>query len=352
VHERGIDNIIIRFNYSIFVRLIFYLAELMLLCGYWHRSGFPSTIIKRSAVLIKVGGLSIRFLLLVELSYRRLALPAEDKESELYIGTSFAYVIIKQEIIMQNGLYVATSGLLMQQMRVDNISNNLSNVNTNGFKKDLALFSDYRPVDKRFPQNWVQKTLYNKTINSSVKLDDIYTNHEQGHFVPTNNSLDLALEDPNNFFAVETPWGIRYTKNGEFTLNSDGEMVTRDGFNVLDANTNAPIQIPQNMGAISITKEGQVFAGDTNIAQVGVAHFNDLEYLQKVGHNLYTAVDILPQVPENPTVLQGFVESSNVNPIQEMVLMVDAMRGFEMYQKMIQTYDTLNEQASTAIARL
>ncbi|MDR2869906.1 MAG: flagellar hook-basal body protein [Deferribacteraceae bacterium] len=253
---------------------------------------------------------------------------------------------------MQNGLYVATSGLLMQERRVDAISNNLANVNTNGFKKDLALFSDYRPVDKRFPQNWIQKSLYNKTINSDVKLDDIATNHEQGHFRHTGNGFDLALEDTHNFFAVETPWGIRYTKNGEFTLNSEGELVTRDGFNVLDANTNAPILIPQGMGSISVSREGNVFAGDTNIAQVSVAWFNDLAYLQKSGHNLYSAVDTLPQRPANATVLQGFVESSNVNPITEMVQMVDAMRGFEMYQKMIHTYDALNEQASNAIARM
>ena len=96
---------------------------------------------------------------------------------------------------MQNGLYVATSGLLMQERRVDAISNNLSNVNTNGFKKDLALFSDYRPVDKRFPQNWIQKSLYNKTIHPSVKLADIYTIHEPVHFPKTDNYFDLAFQE-------------------------------------------------------------------------------------------------------------------------------------------------------------
>ena len=186
---------------------------------------------------------------------------------------------------MQNGLYVATSGLLMQERRVDAISNNLSNVNTNGFKKDLALFSDYRPVDKRFPQNWIQKSLYNKTINSSVKLDDIYTSHEPGHFRKTDNNFDLALQDNNCFFAIETPWGIRYTRNGEFTLNSNGELVTRDGFNVLDANTGSPKDLPENMGFVSITKEGNILADDTVVGQSAVAWFKDLDYLQKVGHN-------------------------------------------------------------------
>lgn len=253
---------------------------------------------------------------------------------------------------MMNGLYVATSGLLMQEKRVNTISNNIANVNTNGFKKDLAVFSDYRPNNKNFPQHWIQKTLYNKTINASVELDDIYTDHEQGHFVKTGNVFDMALQDDNNFFAVETPWGIRYTRDGEFTLNSDGELVTRNGFNLLDRNTGAPLLIPPGTQQLYITQTGDVLADNANIGQIDVAHFTDLEYLQKTGNNLYAAVDILPQLPDNPSVLQGFVESSNVNPIDEMVQMIDAMRGFEMYQKMIQTYDGLNEQAANNIARL
>ncbi len=145
---------------------------------------------------------------------------------------------------MQNGLYVATSGLLMQEKRVEVISNNISNINTNGFKKELAVFSDYRPVDKRYPQNWIQKTLYNRTINSSVKLDDNPTDFEMGHLKLTENKFDLALQDPSCFFAVETPWGMRYTRDGEFTLNSDGELVTNQGFNLVDRGTGAPIVAP------------------------------------------------------------------------------------------------------------
>ncbi len=253
---------------------------------------------------------------------------------------------------MQNGLYVATSGLLMQQQRLDIISNNVANINTNGFKKELAIFSDYRPVDNRYPQNWIQKTLYNRTINSSVKLDDVTTDFEMGHFKQTGNSFDLALQDTKNFFAVDTPWGVRYTRDGEFTMNSNGELVTRDGFNLLDRNTGAPIVIPPDNRYMDITSDGTVHINNAPIAQIDVAHFDEPEYLQKVGRNLYTAVDTLPTVPENATVTQGYVESSNVDPIMEMVRMIDAIRGFELYQKVVHTYDSMNEQAATAIAKM
>lgn len=253
---------------------------------------------------------------------------------------------------MQNGLYVATSGLLMQQKRMDVISNNLSNINTNGFKKELAVFSDYRPVDKRTPQNLIQQTLYNKTINSAVKLDDAPTNFEMGHLKPTQNSFDLALQGENTFFSVDTPWGTRFTRDGEFTLNSNGELVTQQGFNLLDKNTGAPIVIPDNAGQPTILDDGTVSVNNVAIGQIDVVQFSMPEYLQKVGHNLFAAVGVLPETPDKPGVVQGFVESSNVNPISEMVSMVESTRAFEMYQKVVQTYDSLNEQAATVIGRL
>jgi flagellar basal-body rod protein FlgG len=207
-------------------------------------------------------------------------------------------------------------------------------------------------VDKRWPQNAIQKTLYNRTINSSVKLDDNPTDFEIGHMKLTDNKFDLALQDPKAFFAVETPWGIRYTRDGEFTLNSDGEIVSQQGYNLIDQGTGAPITMPQGQDAPQILPDGTVFVGGANIGQIEMAQFTEPEYLEKVGHNLFAAVGVLPELPENPGLVQGFVESSNVDPIMEMVRMVEALRGFEMYQKVVHTYDSLNEQAANNIGRL
>ncbi|MDR2104346.1 MAG: flagellar basal-body rod protein FlgF [Deferribacteraceae bacterium] len=253
---------------------------------------------------------------------------------------------------MQNGLYVAASGLLMQEARVSAISNNLANINTAGYKRDLPVFSEYRPIDRRMPQNLIQKSLYNKTINSSVKLDEISVNQTAGPLKETGNKFDLALENPKQFFAVETPWGIRYTRDGEFTLNAEGQLVTHDGFYLLDRATGAPIVVPANAGQPNITPDGAIYVNNAPIGEIDIAAFTETEKLQKVGRNLFSAVGILPEIPENIKLSQGFVEMSNVNPILEMVRMVDALRGFEMYQKMVQTYDSLNDKAANDIARM
>lgn len=253
---------------------------------------------------------------------------------------------------MQNGLYVATSGLLMQQNRMDTISNNLSNMNTTGFKKDLAVFSVHRPNDTRYPQQQVRETHYNKTINTAVQLDDIFVNHEMGAMKPTNNKLDFAIEQKNAFFAIDTPWGIRYTKNGEFTTNADGDLVTRDGYPVMSrgAQGTANINLPANT-TFEVDRTGTIFANGVAGEALLIVEFDDLSKLQKVGRNEFAAVDIEPVESDNAGVRQGYVEGSNVDPISEMVRMIEATRGYEMYSKVVQTYDNLDEQASSAISR-
>jgi flagellar basal-body rod protein FlgG len=251
---------------------------------------------------------------------------------------------------MENGLYVATSGLLMQEARMVAISNNLANVNTVGFKRDLTVFSEYRNPDRRIPQNWIQKTSYNKTINAAVKLDENTNNQSVGPLKGTNNTFDLALEEENSFFAIDTPWGLRFTRNGEFTLNDAGELVTQDGFNVLDT-TGANITVPNDEEKPIITKDGVLYIGGVQITQIDVAYFSEPEKLQKVGRNLYAAVGVLPEEPPRGVVRQGYLEMSNVSPVLEMMRMIDAMRGFEMYQKMVQTYDGLNDKTANEIAR-
>jgi len=117
---------------------------------------------------------------------------------------------------MLNGLYVATSGLVAQENRVNLISNNLSNINTTGYKKDKSVFTMYLPQDKRYPQNIIRDTVYNKSINSVVRLDDIYSDFQIGTLKETGNTFDLALENENAFFVLDTPFGLRFTRDGQF----------------------------------------------------------------------------------------------------------------------------------------
>lgn len=249
---------------------------------------------------------------------------------------------------MLNGLYVATSGMMMQEKIVSSISNNLANVHTNGYKKDSYTFKNYVAKATRYPENIIRGSLYNKTINNVVQLDKNYNDYSSGPIHQTGNKLDLALGDPKSFFTVETPFGLRFTRDGAFSLNSNNELVTSDGYRVL-SNNNQPITIN---GDVSILADGSILINGVQTDQLAIITFDDMDKLQKSGRNLFSAIDILPQESENPQLMQGYIEGSNVNAVSEMVKMIEAHRGFETYQRVIATIDQLNDKASNEIGRI
>ncbi|ADR18359.1 flagellar basal-body rod protein FlgF [Calditerrivibrio nitroreducens] len=250
---------------------------------------------------------------------------------------------------MLNGLYVAASGMMMQERVVSNIANNLANVNTNGYKKDGFTFQNYIAKPKEFPEDIIRSSLYNQTINRTVKLDRNYLDLSEGAVHQTGNKFDLAIGDKNGFFVVDTPWGIRFTRDGAFSINSDNELVNGSGYRVLSRN-NQPIVI--NGNDVVFLPTGEVMVNGVQVDQLNIATFEDNTRLQKVGRNLFAAVDILPVEMENPNIMQGYIEGSNVNAVEEMVKMIEANRGFETYQKVIQTIDQLNEKASNELGRI
>lgn len=258
---------------------------------------------------------------------------------------------------MYNGLYVATGGMLAQSRRVDVLSNNLANINTSGYKKERPVFTLYRPLDTRIPQNLIRSSLYNKTINSTVRLDNVYTNYNLGTFQQTDNPLNIALGNKKAFFAVDTPFGVRYTRAGQFTFNSNGTLTTPDGFPVLTVNeaTGAVdrFTLPsRDVSKFQVSSDGGIYVDGQRQAKFELSQFpdNKIDKLQKQGRNLYAAVDVLPQEIDSPDVKQGYVEGSNVNAVDEMVQMIDAQRSYDMYSKVIQTYDELDNSAATKIA--
>ena len=254
---------------------------------------------------------------------------------------------------MLNGLYVATSGLVAQENRVNLISNNLSNINTTGYKKDKSVFTMYLPQDKRYPQNIIRDTVYNKSINSVVRLDDIYFDFQIGTLKETGNTFDLALENENAFFVLDTPFGLRFTRDGNFSINQDGVLVNKDGFRVLPVNytENQEIQIPRD-AQVTFSENGEILIDNLLQNQLYIVTFNDLHNLQKVGRNMYQAKEMLPEEVNNPGLKQGFLETSNINPVSEMVEMIEALRSFESYQKAIQLLDGVNDLASNRLGRI
>ncbi|VAX33444.1 Flagellar basal-body rod protein FlgG [hydrothermal vent metagenome] len=262
---------------------------------------------------------------------------------------------------MHEGIYIAASGAFKQERKLDVIANNLANMGTTGFKRDGMSFREMIPP-------------FTKTANSSASLDpkptafqpdpkvsyvgiaSMYTDASNGTMRQTGNALDLAL-DGDGYFVIETSEGQRYTRNGNLKLAEDGTLSTHEGFKVLGKNSK-PIKIDTKGGQISISPSGAITVGNgqqsTPQGDLQLVSFRDPTKLAKQGNGLYRIEDPSAgkQPIKNVSVQQGFLETSNVNPIEEMTNMIVTMRGFEAYQKIIQSIDEADEQAVNAIGRL
>lgn len=245
---------------------------------------------------------------------------------------------------MLNGLYTATSGMMMQQKRMDIISSNLANLNTIGHKKEVPVFAQYIANPSDSPDDFIRNSDYNKMINTTVRLYDVKVNFQEGYLRETDRNLDMALSNPNAFFAVDTPFGVRFTRNGEFQFNDQGELVTSEGYNVMsNMDAQQPVTIPAGG---TVNEDGTILLNGAPVGNIEVVQFKDTSNLQKMGENLYAAVDTLPEQAENPGIMTGYLEGSNVNPVEEMVKMIEASRGFETYSKVISAYEDMNSKAA------
>lgn len=219
---------------------------------------------------------------------------------------------------MISGKQNILDGAMVQKLKFDNIANNLANVSTNAFKRNFLSFSN---------------TL---SMQSSPGID-----FNPGPVVYTGNQLDAALAS-DGFFKVQTHLGERYTKNGSFSINARGYLVTGQGDEVLGKNGPVPI----NGGQISIGSDGQVSVDNVFVDQLEVVSFKELKKLKKQGFSYYTyqgpEKDIV-QI-ENPDIKQNYIEKSNVNPTEEMIRMIEAQRGFESCQKVIQVMSEMNQK--------
>ena len=216
------------------------------------------------------------------------------------------------------GIYNLIDGSLLQQLRFDNISNNLANINTNGFKKDNISFN---------------KTLTMKYFSR--------TDFSPGIIHYTGNKLDVALNTPG-FFKIQTSKGVRYTRDGSFTLNVDQELVTRNGDRVLGQN--GPIKITGN--DVTITGDGQVIVDKNPVDKILVVDFKQPHLLRKDGYScyVYQGEENAGTPAEDIIVNQNHLEGSNVNPTEEMIKMLETHRAFEAAQKAIQTMDELTNK--------
>ena len=255
---------------------------------------------------------------------------------------------------MIEGIYISASGMLPKATRQEAIANNVANVEVPGFKRDSLFLREVQEAKKRQSGDYPDWR-----IN---RFEGIWTDFEQGELRRTGDMFDLALKG-NGFFAVRTPEGVQYTRNGNFTKNAEGALVTPLGHIVLDENE-ADILIPQTF-QVPIIDAGGVIRGrdeqtgeDQVIGRLQVVDFPELRDsvaraqspyqppLSKSPAGQYIAQPGTPRIPaEGVEVSQGFLEESNVDPVLEMVKMIDIFRSYEADQKAIQIQDSTLDRA-------
>ena len=244
---------------------------------------------------------------------------------------------------MVKGLYTAYTGMINEQKRMDIMTNNLANLDTTGFKKEGSTskaFGDilnYEIKDKS--EFYLTKRM--GTVNPGVRIGETYTDWEEGPFKETGNTYDLALSG-NGFFNIEYTdkqgnTTTKYSRDGSFTLNVDGALVTEDGDFVLDTAGNHIVIDPTHYAEINY--QGEIWQDGNLAATIAVTDFENYDYLAKFGENLYDAVEGATQTDSDARVISGYLEQSNVNTVYEMVSMIAIQRQYESNQKVIKTMD-------------
>ena len=250
-------------------------------------------------------------------------------------------------------LNIAATGMLAQQLNVEVISNNIANMNTTGFKRQRAEFQDllYQSEERVGSNSSDTGTIVPSGVQMGlgVKTAAVYRISQQGNLVATDNTYDLAIQG-KGFFKVTLPSGdTAYTRAGSFQLSPTGTIVTTEGYEVSPGLT-----IPANTVSVTIDASGEVLAkldgvvAPQNVGQFEIATFPNEAGLEAKGDNLLletpasgTATTSTAGSPGVGTILQGFLETSNVNVVQEITNLITAQRAYEMNSKVIETSDEM-----------
>ena len=253
---------------------------------------------------------------------------------------------------MVRSLYTAATGMMAQQMQIDVVSNNISNVNTIGYKKQRAEFADLFYQTMEYAGTSTSTTTQSPTginVGLGVRPTAVTKIFTQGNFKETGNNLDIAIQG-DGFFQVQLPDGrIAYTRDGAFKLDSEGNIVTSDGYKLIPN-----ITLPADTVQVSIGTDGIVSileAGQTKMQQVGqiqIAKFINPAGLHSLGSNLYidtsasgAPIVTTPGIDDARKVRQGFVKMSNVQLVEEMTDLITGQRAYDAASKAIVTSDEM-----------
>ena len=245
---------------------------------------------------------------------------------------------------MDNTKYVALSRQMALWKQMDVVSNNMANMNTSGYKQDEAVFSSYLHQTKEGSniKGLAAKPLYFTQDYAT------YSNFSEGMLAETGNTLDVAIKG-DAFFAIQTEGGERYTRKGNFTLDADGMLVTSEGDPVL-SDSNEPFFIAPGEKEISIMENGEIYTENGLIGKMKIVSFADNQKLLKVANTMFENVDGNNMIigEDNIKVMQGKLEKSNVNSVEEMTKLVNLQRSYEYIQQMIdEEHDRLSNTISS-----
>lgn len=245
---------------------------------------------------------------------------------------------------MSGSIYKAAAGALQQQIRLEILSNNLANVNTIGYKADLAVFRFNEPVQAAdaATRDIPKLSPYLSPIDSSI-------NFNEGALQDTGNPLDVAIVG-NGFFAVRTLEGIQYTRKGRFSINEQGKLSTADGNAVMGQGGDIDI----DGSRVEISEEGTVAVDGAVIDVLRIVDFERPYQMRKVGGTRFMPAEssVRPQESLNCRIVQGAVEASNVDALRTMTEMIESLRVFESYQKAIRAADDATAKTVNEVGRI
>ena len=266
---------------------------------------------------------------------------------------------------MVKGLYTAHTGMVNEMKRLDVLANNLANADTTGYKKEgttSRTFADEMSFRLKDSSNaYMPKKLGG--ITYGVHLGQVYTDYSTGSFKVTDNTTDFAI-DGNGFFAIaftdkQGNTSVKYTRDGSFTVNTEGYLVTKDGDYVLNAtgamngdpSRNNFIQVDPN-ATVTVNKMGYVIQNEQVVGTMRLLDVDNYDYLEKYGENMYNLLDGGNRIATDAKVEQGVLETSNVNVVNEMVNMITIQRAYEANQKVITSIDSTLDRAVNNVGRV
>jgi flagellar basal-body rod protein FlgF len=259
------------------------------------------------------------------------------------------------------GLYTAASGALVAEAQANNVANNLANASSGGFKQTLLQIQSATPMDiyriqtdpGRIPGKalaGVPAAPYVGSLGTGAQIYDTPEDFAQGPLQETGNKLDVALTGANGFFSVETPQGLRYTRDGQFTLDANGNLLTMDGNAVIGQN-NQPIQVQQQLGPVTIGSDGTISQNGQIINKLTITSFANLVNLRKEGDNNFVDTGNAQAGTSTSGVQQGFLEQSNGNIVSSMVNLITAERWFDANERVIKTEDDATNTAINSVGK-